>query len=436
WGATVNKPDLVDIYVLDINPDNENQYRLDNAWVDLSIKPAAIRVKLIGNLYWTVNEDRFYSEHGPVLRTDHGDYAIRYAGQGEIRQVDQWLAMNKASSLSEWEDAMDQLAISSFNFVAADSGGNIGFYHNSQSPMRADGFNWQQYLPGDRSDLIWDSYLPFEQLPQVVNPTSGYVLSVNQSPFRVTAPADNQLRSDFSETFGFPTRMTNRATRGLELFEAHGQISDADFKAIKFDNHYAKQSRAMIYLKDVFNIDYSTNDKYQQAQTLLRNWNLSTDQSSTGAALGICSISEEWKAEQAGSAPPAVRGEFEKCVDQLHAEFGRADVAWGEVNRIIRGSQNLPLNGGPDVLRAIYGTGLEDDGHLTAVAGDGLFIFASWAADGTQTIESIHQYGSSTLDASAEHYGDQMPLFVSEQMKPTFFSTEALAENTKRIYTP
>jgi penicillin amidase/acyl-homoserine-lactone acylase len=222
----------------------------------------------------------------------------------------------------------------------------------------------------------------------------------------------------------------------LELFEAHGQISDADFKAIKFDNHYAKQSRAMIYLKDVFNIDYSTNDKYQQAQTLLRNWNLSTDQSSTGAALGICSISEEWKAEQAGSAPPAVRGEFEKCVDQLHAEFGRADVAWGEVNRIIRGSQNLPLNGGPDVLRAIYGTGLEDDGHLTAVAGDGLFIFASWAADGTQTIESIHQYGSSTLDASAEHYGDQMPLFVSEQMKPTFFSTEALAENTKRIYTP
>jgi acyl-homoserine-lactone acylase len=436
WGATVNHPDLVDIYVLDINPDNENQYRLDNQWVDFSIKPAAIRVKLLGNLYWTVNEDRFYSEHGPVLRTDHGDYAIRYAGQGEIRQIDQWLAMNKATSLGDWEDAMDQLAISSFNFVAADSGGNIGFYHNSQSPLRADGFNWQQYLPGDRSDLIWDSYLPFKQLPQVVNPSSGYLLSVNQSPFRVTAPQDNQQRSDFSESFGFPTRMTNRATRGLELFEAHGQISETDFKALKFDNHYAKQSRAMIYLQGVFNIDYPTNGKYQQAQQLLQNWDLSTDQNSTGAALGVCSISEEWKAEQAGREPPTVRLEFEKCVDQLHAKFGRADVAWGKVNRIIRGSADLPLNGGPDVLRAIYGLGLEDDDHLTAVAGDGLFIFASWAADGTQTIESIHQYGSNTLNESGNHYGDQMPLFVAEQMKPTYFTTEQLAKHTERVYTP
>jgi penicillin amidase/acyl-homoserine-lactone acylase len=131
-----------------------------------------------------------------------------------------------------------------------------------------------------------------------------------------------------------------------------------------------------------------------------------------------------------------VRLEFEKCVDQLHAKFGRADVAWGKVNRIIRGSADLPLNGGPDVLRAIYGLGLEDDDHLTAVAGDGLFIFASWAADGTQTIESIHQYGSNTLNESGNHYGDQMPLFAAEQMKPTYFTTEQLAKHTERVYTP
>ena len=331
---------------------------------------------------------------------------------------------------------MGQLAISSFNFVAADSSGNIGFYHNSQSPLRADGFNWQEYLPGDRSDLIWNSYLPFMQLPHVVNPASGFVLSVNQSPFQVTAPEDNQQRSDFSENFGFPSRMTNRATRGLELFAAQGQISEADFKAIKFDNHYAKQSRAMIYLQDVFKIEYPANENYQRAQQQLKNWDLSTDQNNTAAALGVCSISEEWKSEQAGRVPPAVGVEFEKCADLLHAKFGRTDVAWGDVNRIIRGDDNLPLNGGPDVLRAIYGTGLEDDGHLTAVAGDGLFIFASWAADGTQTIESIHQYGSSTLDATVSHFGDQMPLFVAEQMKPTYFTAEALAKHTERIYTP
>jgi acyl-homoserine-lactone acylase len=436
WGATVNKPDLVDIYVLDINPDNHNQYRLDNQWLDFTIKPAAVKVKLLGNLYWTINEDRYYSQHGPVLRTDHGDYAIRYAGHGEIRQIDQWLAMNKAGSLDEWQGAMDMLAISSFNFVAADDQGNIGFFHNSQSPLRADGFNWQQYLPGDRSDLIWSSYLPFRQLPQVVNPASGYLLSVNQSPFRVTAEADNQQRSNFSEKFGFPTRMTNRATRGLELFAAQGQISEADFKAIKFDNSYAKDSRAMVYLEDIFTVNYPAAGQYQDAQQQLRGWDLSTNQDNTAAALGVCSISEEWKAEQGGRTPPPVQAEFEKCVDLLHSNFGRSDVAWGEVNRIIRGQENLPLSGGPDVMRAVYGTGLEEDGHLTDVAGDGLFIFASWAADGTQTIESIHQYGSSTLDPASRHYGDQMPLFARQEMKPTFFDAAELARHTQRVYEP
>ena len=436
WGATVNRPDLVDIYVLDINPDNPNQYRLDNQWLNFTIKPTAVRVKLLGNLYWTINQDRYYSQHGPVVRTDHGDYAIRYAGQGEIRQIDQWLAMNKAGSLSEWQEAMAMLAISSFNFVAADSQGNIGFFHNSQSPLRADGFNWQEYLPGDRSDLIWRDYLPFNQLPQAVNPASGYLLSVNQSPFRVTAEADNQLRANFSEKFGFPTRMTNRATRGLELFAAQGQISEADFKAIKFDNSYSANSRAMIYLQDIFAVDYPSASRYHAAQQQLQDWDLSTNKDNTAAALGVCSISEEWKAEQGGRAPPPVQLEFEKCVDLLHSTFGRSDVAWGDVNRIIRGQQSLALNGGPDVMRAIYGIGLEEDGHLTAVAGDGLFIFASWAADGTQTIESIHQYGSSTLDESASHYGDQMPLFVRQEMKPTFFTAEELALHTKRVYAP
>ena len=71
-----------------------------------------------------------------MIKQDHGVYAIRYAGHGEIRQVEQWFDMSKSTSLASWEKAMDRLAISSFNFVAADAAGNIGFFHNSQSPIR------------------------------------------------------------------------------------------------------------------------------------------------------------------------------------------------------------------------------------------------------------------------------------------------------------
>lgn len=436
WGATVNKPDLLDIYVLTINPDNKNQYRLDGQWLDFEIKQAEIKIKLIGNFYWTVRQDLFYSKHGPVVRTEHGDYAIRYAGKGEIRQAQQWYEMSKATSLSNWQRAMDQLAISSFNFVAADKNGNIGFYHNSQSPIRREGFDWSQYLPGDRSDLIWDEYLPFSKLPQVVNPDSGYLLSTNQSPFHVTAEKDNVKRSDYSETFGFPARMTNRATRGLELFNALEKVSKQDFYDIKYDNHYSPNSRAIKYLAEVYSVQYEEGSIYRDPLELLKGWDLGTDIENPAAALGVCTITEEWVAEQGGVAPPPVKSEFEKCVDTLLQHYGKVDVPWGEVNRIERGDQSLPVAGGPDVLRAVYGRGLEENGKLVASGGDGLYIFASWDKDGKQTVESIHQYGSATLDQSSPHFGDQMPLYVEEKLKETYFDRASLERNTEKSYQP
>lgn len=436
WAATVNQPDLVDIYVLDINPENNNQYRFDGVWKDLVVKTAKIRVKLVGNLYWTINQDLFYSEHGPVIRQDHGDYAIRYSGRGEIKQADQWYRMSKAGSLEEWNVAMSQLSISSFNFIAADDNGNIGFVHNSQSPIRKEGFNWKQYLPGDRRDLIWSDYLPYDKLPQIINPESGYLLSTNQSPFHVTAEKDNVDRSDYSETFGFPKRMTNRATRGLELFEEMGLMSEADFKSIKFDNAYSKNARAMIYLDEIYRVEYLSGSLYADAQALLKTWNLQTDVDNKLAALGVCTISEEWVAEQARREPPSVKDEFEKCVDLLVEKFGKVDVRWGEVNRLVRGERTIAIDGGPDVMRAIYGRGLEEDGYLTALGGDGLFIFVSWDKEGKQSIESIHQFGSATLDQDSAHYDDQMEDFVGHKMKQVFFNEDELEDNIERRYIP
>ena len=54
-------------------------------------------------------------------------------------------------------------------------------------PAAHQGWRWDQYLPGDREDLIWDAYLPLEALPSVTNPPSGFVHSANQSPFQVSS---------------------------------------------------------------------------------------------------------------------------------------------------------------------------------------------------------------------------------------------------------
>ncbi|MDD1750255.1 MAG: acylase, partial [Methanothrix sp.] len=202
WAHTVNRPDLIDVYVLDINPNNPNQYKFDGEWRDLEVRKAPIKVKLLGPISWTFNREVLWSVHGPVIRRPHGTYAIRYAGMGEVRQLEQWYRMNKARNFDEWQSAMRMMAIPSFNCGYADREGNIYYLYNACIPVRAEGYDWSQYLPGDTSKTLWTEYLPFDKLPQVKNPVSGFIQNCNSTPFQTTVGPDNPKAEDYSPTCG------------------------------------------------------------------------------------------------------------------------------------------------------------------------------------------------------------------------------------------
>lgn len=251
WANTVNNPDLIDIYRLTINPADENQYKLDGQWRNFETTDAAIRVKIFGPLVWTVHRPVLFSVHGPVFKTDHGTFAVRYAGMGEVRQVLQYYRLNKARDLDEWKAAMRLQALPSINYVYADEKGNIGYVYNGQFPVRKPGFDWQTYIPGDRSDLIWRSYLPFEREPQLWNPKSGFVFNSNNTPFQATAPEDDLKPADYPEWMGIQTNMTNRAMRALETFGADAHISADAFRKYKFDIRYSANSEVAKIIEEV-----------------------------------------------------------------------------------------------------------------------------------------------------------------------------------------
>ncbi len=432
WGVTVNKPDLVDIYKLEPNPENADEYLLDGAYVAFEKRRIWLKLKLLGNLYLPVPRTVLHTRHGPAIATDHGTYALRFAGRHEIRQPAQWLAMNKARSLSAFKRAMEMQAIVSFNFVYADKQGQLYFLHNSRSPERAPGWNWKNYLPGTRSDLIWQNQIGFADMPQFSNPSSGYILSTNQDPFKVTAGQDNLDPSDFAPELGLQTRMTNRADRGLHLFETAGTMSAADFRAIKWDKGYAPESRAFRYVNEIQNMNFASGSQAAAGQKLLAGWSGGTHADDTAAALAVCLLSEEWLAEQAGTPPPPIADIYPGCLENLVAHFGRLDPPWAEVNRLRRGTVDLPLGGGPDTLRAIYA--LPDaDGRLRAVAGDGLVIHVSWDAKGEQSAEMIHNFGAASSRPKSPHYADQAPLYAREQMRPVALTREAVISQPHRI---
>ena len=433
WGFTVNKPDLSDSYLLKINPDNTNQYELDGEWRDFDIETISIPVKIFGPIRWTVKREAKYSLHGPVLELGDKQYALRFSGMNDIKQVDQWYAMNKATSYEEWIQAMQKRSIISFNGVYADKEDNIFFIHNSSSPKRKEGIQWKETVDGTKSELIWKDYVGFKEIPMIKNPQSGWIASTNQDPFKVTGSEDNLDSSNFSPTLGLQTRMTNRAYRSIELFEENDKVDEKIFDAIKFDNKYSKQSRSYKYISELFDRTFET-EELNDARKVLEKWNLHTDFNNRSAALGVCVLSSEWISEQGQRIPQNPEISFRDCVAELTETYGRIDPLWSERNFIVRGDKKVSVQGGPDVLRAIYGRN-DEEGDLKASGGDGLYIHVSWDKNGEQISKSIHQYGSATQDDTSEHYADQVELYVDEQYKPTFYDDEDLANNLSSSYT-
>ena len=432
WGATVNKPDLVDIYVLEMNPDDPNQYRLDGEWQNLEVSKVKLKLKLWGFFPWSVSREVLRSVHGPALRTDHGVYAIRYAGMDEMKQVEQWLAMNKAKNFEEWQAAIALNYIQSFNFVYANRHGDIHFIHNAQLPMRAPNWQWDQYLPGDRSDLIWDAYHPTSSLPQVTNPSSGFVHSANQTPFNITAASDNPRQRDVPANGGWQTRMTNRATRGLELFEDFGEISFDEAWQLKHDNSYSINYRGIAFLQQVTRLP-KTSDRIAEAIDILSDWDRATDKDNRGAALGVCVLAAEWQAESGGSSNPDPQPILDDCIEQTLDIGGRLDPRWGDVNRHGRDDTHWPVAGGPDTLRAIYSRRLDGDDHLTAVAGDGLYYLIRWMPDGDMRALGTHQYGNDMTNPDSPHYLDQAEDFTNEVLhQPLYSDQDRIGRITRR----
>ncbi|WP_026941911.1 penicillin acylase family protein [Hellea balneolensis] len=437
WTHTVNQPDLVDVYVLETHRDKKpTQYRLDGEWRDFEITKSKFRVKLFGPFSLPITRDVLWSEHGPVLETPSGFYAIRFAGLQEVRAVEQWYEMGKAANMQEWREALEQNGVLSFNITYADKEGNIGEVYNARMPKRIEGPDWSKALPGDQSKLIWQDYREVSELPQIWNPDCGWLFSANATPFKITSAECNNSREDFSETMGLEPRMTNRARRALELFEPDMTITEDELLRYRSDTRYHPQSAIMQMVVQLVATP-SDDPLIKEAQEVLRNWDGDTTKENRGAALAIITGTRALGYEYI--KPEADPMEMvKKTASELMEKYGRLDPEWGEINRLQRGEVDVPLDGGPDILRAIYADrdGISKEGTMNAFAGDTHIMYADWDESGKLTLESIHQYGAATLDESSPHYDDQAPLFARGEYKLMPMTLEEVLPKAKRDYRP
>jgi penicillin amidase/acyl-homoserine-lactone acylase len=379
-----------------------------------------------------------------VVRQDHGTYALRYAGFGLVNIFEQLYLMNKAATFEEWQGAMRNGGLASFNVGYADTEGNIYYLYNAMIPVRAEGYDWSLYLPGNTSETLWSEYLPFDDLPQVFNPPSAFVQNANSTPFMTTTDPWNPDPADYSTTLGIETDMTNRAWRALAQFEADESITFEEFQTYKYDKTYAPQSDIAIMVKMLLEAPLPKDPDVQTALDILRGWDFQTDYESTATTLAIWTMYHLYESES-GINPGALgKGEiqadilvdsFTQAVKDLKDKHGGVAVPWSQVNRLVRGDVDLGLAGAPDVLHAIYGE-MQDDGRLVGFQGDSYVMLIRWDAEGEVSSYSVHQYGSATLDESSPHYADQAPLFARQDLKPVWIDEADILANLEREYRP
>jgi acyl-homoserine-lactone acylase len=304
---------------------------------------------------------------------------------------------------------------------------------------------------------VWTRYVPFESLPQFLNPPGGYVHNENNSPQFTNVAAGVNLKNAYPN-FEAP-EMSLRSQLALQLvtgtsdpagFVPTNKLSLEDVIHLKHSYRMLLADRVKSDLIEAVKATNPTGD-VSHALSLIENWGNTAAPDSRGSV-----IFELWwtrysfRPAQAGETQPVrypdpqrfarvwsaadpfntpqgladktrAADAFVQAVDETKRRYGSIDVTWGDVHRVRRGSVDVPVGGCSNDLGCfrILGFTRDRDGKLAANSGDGWVLAVEF--DKVPRAFSILAYGESRLPSSP-YYSDQADMFARGELKPVAFT--------------
>jgi penicillin G amidase len=281
WGVTNAISDVQDLYIEKFHPEDPNRYEFMGEWETAQVYREEIKVK--GRKEPVIEEVRV-TRHGPILTTIKSNTAAQNGDQGpeELPLALSWtglehhdiiMALEKmalATNIREFREALRHWDVPPQNFVFADTSGEIGYLMAGAIPTRAKG---QALLPspGWTGEYEWTGLIPFEELPQVMNPPQHYIVTAN-----------NRVVND-----SYPHYITHewlngyRAQRIRDLLTSKAKLALSDMAVIQADQ-YALPAEEIV--PQMMSVPPRTL-LASQAQEILRNWNYVLSPDSVGASL-------------------------------------------------------------------------------------------------------------------------------------------------------
>jgi acyl-homoserine-lactone acylase len=441
WAHTVNFQDKIDIYQLQTDKAHPGQYNVDGEWLKLEKRKIKLNIK---GIPIPISKTVYNSIYGPTVATPKGAYfSMRLPALMDAGALQQWYAMNKSTNFTEFKAALKQNHLAMFNIMYADNKDTIFYISNGKMPYRnADtAYHWNSTVPGNTKATLWTTFKPLSELPQYVNPASGYLFNTNHSPFLATDEKDNLNPKNFDPNDGYELYHDNRSRRAKDLIDPLTKISYEDIKRIKFD----KSLPTKILFPYGFNADsmflVNENEHPQLASiiTTLKSWDHTAAVDSKGALVYnlayyyVPTIMEGRKNDKL-TIKEAI-SVYQYVYDFLIKNYGRTDLTLGDVQKLVRGDENWPQGGMPDVLAAVmsepYG-----NGKRKMNSGDAYIEFVRFPKNGgLPLIESVNTFGAS-MHKESPHFADQRAMYQAQQVKRMTLDKNEVLKNAISTYHP
>ncbi len=459
WSTTNNSQDLDEFYALDADPAKPDHYIFDGSSVPLKRELFTVPFRN-GDAISTETREFWSTPLGPVIHRANGKiYIIKYAGDGEYRAGEQFLRMMRSDSLAEWKEAMKMRARVTSNFTYADRAGNIFYVWNASLPLLPHPPAEDTVaVPARKTADVWTRYVPFESLPQILNPPGGYVHNENSSPHYTNVRGPVSTKNAFPNFE--PPELSLRSQLVIQLIGGDEKFSLEDVVRLKHNYRMLLADRVK---NDLLRAVRSSNPREEiaDAADLLERWDNTASPESRGSALF-----EIWWLHYSGVRPPertvlpnekrfariwsesdpfntpagladttrAVES-FTWAVEETKRRYGRVDVVWGDVHRVRRGKVDVPVGGCGNDLGCfrILGFTRDADGKLTATGGDG-WVLAVEFGDVPRAY-SVLAYGQSRRPDSP-WFSDQAEMFARGEMKKVAFADADVNANAVLRYRP